>query len=357
MDLLRNFPGLLFAALVMSAVPTRGPLAEVVEDLYETTVSVGSRDASAKRSAIGLALGQVVAKVTGRRESAGAAEVLQAAKEPGRFVQQFQYLQQQASESNPSGLLLRAKFDPFVVDGLVRDAGLLVWGRQRPALLAWLATDGPGGGRQIVSSDDVEGIAASLVAVGRSRGIPVLIPLMDLEDQLLVEPGDLWAGYSERIATASERYAAEAILVARAGAVSANTWEGRFELILGGGGQSWVGQAPTREELLTSVVHEAADRMAQRFAGLSAAVDRAMVDLRVSGINGIAAYARVMEYLDSLDQIDKLTVTGLDSGQLSLRVRALGGGQNLRQVVQIGAVMDLLPTSADGGTLHFRLRL
>lgn len=355
MDFLRDFSGFLFVVLTVSTMPVSSPLAEVVEDLYEATVPVGTRDTVARQTAIGHALGEVVIKVTGRRDSVGAAEVVEASKEPGRFVQQFQYLQGKPSATNLSGLLLRARFDPFLVEGLVRDSGLLVWGRQRPTLLAWVATDGQGG-RQVLSSDGSDDAAAALIEVGRSRGIPVLLPLMDLEDQLLVEASELRAGYSEQVATASERYGAEAVLVARTGAVSASTWEGRFELMLADGGQAWTGQAPTREALLAASVNEAADRMARRYAGLSAMSGSSMVDLWVFGITGVADYARVLAYLESLDQVDELIVMGLDSERLSLRLRALGGGQNLRQVVQIGSVMDLLPTSADGGMLHFRLR-
>lgn len=330
--------------------------AEVVEDLYDIIVPVQSRDEADRVGAIGKALGLVAAKVSGQRQAASAPGVVQAGTEPGRFVQQFQFIEDPAA---PGSLFLSVRFAPLLVDALIRDAGLPVWGRQRPSLLAWVGVDGLQG-RQVLSSDDITGAVEVLNQVGRQRGIPMILPLMDLEDQLLVEITDVWQGYGPKIGTASERYAPESVLVARVQAVSAQSWQGEFELVLPGGGQTWRTSATSRDELLGQAMNEAVDRLAGRFAGLAVTSGaREQVMLRVFAVTGLSDYARLTAYLESLDAIDSLRLAGLRGDEASFEVDARGGGAALRQVLQLGARLDALQSSSaatDSGELHFRLR-
>ena len=338
-----------FAAACIPAV------AEVVGDLYEAQVLVPSRDQADQQPALGQALGLVVAKLSGQREAASRPEVVEAASTPGRFVQQFQYRSVPGQGLKAPKLYLWAKFDPLVVEALVRDAGLPLWGRQRPTVLAWVGVDGDSG-REILSSDDATGLAEHFLATGRDRGIPILLPLMDLEDQINVSPDDLWSGVSDKISAASSRYAAEALLVARLVRLDALTWEGQFELQLPDGGQRWEVRDAGPLRLLKAAMDEASDRIAARYAGLVGFGAAAVVNLRVFGVSSLSAYARTLDYLASIDQVESVALTGLSEQELRLQVNAQGGADGFRQLVQVGGVLDLLPTSSFGEELHFRLR-
>ena len=227
--------------------------------LYEAKVPVSSKDGKERDSAFSTALLLVVTKVSGERNPASNAVIAAAMHEPGRFVQQFQYLQAEAGSVIGEGLLdlsLWARFDARVVDGLVRDAGLPVWGRIRPAILTWLAIE-QDARRELLGTDDVSGLAEVLYNSASQRGLSLILPLLDLEDRTRIGPSDVWAGFWDAVDEASARYQSESQLTVRAYPVLPTLWEARWRLSLSDGAHEWVGQADIVEILLEDGVHEA----------------------------------------------------------------------------------------------------
>jgi len=65
----------------------------------------------------------------------------------------------------------------------------------------------------IVSSDTTPEIVEQLDALAHDQGLPVLFPLMDLEDRLQFGVQDIIESNSENITMAAARYAPDAVLV------------------------------------------------------------------------------------------------------------------------------------------------
>ena len=139
-----------------------GPaFAVTVPDLYEVSVPMtGGRDAAFVE-----ALKTVVVRVSGRRDAA--VRIGGALNDPRKYVQRF---------GETADNQLQVGFDSVSVDGLLIDAGLPVWGRERPATLVLLnvqATDG--------SSYWIDGNASTVEReiinrAARERGLPIVWP-------------------------------------------------------------------------------------------------------------------------------------------------------------------------------------
>src|SRR6185503_18770188 len=94
-----------------------------------------------------------------------------------------------------------------------------VWGPERPLTLLWIAVDDGNGGRALLGANDTaalgldpnppgmtERLAAlrkDLQSVADERGLPITLPLLDLEDLGAVTFADVWGGFEDRVAGAS----------------------------------------------------------------------------------------------------------------------------------------------------------
>jgi hypothetical protein len=335
--------------------------AEQVTDLYESRVDVLDKSAKLRREAFGSALLKVVIKVSGSRRAAARPVIVEAIETPDRYVQQFRYdsvdapadAAADAAEAAPA-LRLWVQFDPPAVDALMRDAGLPVWGRVRPSVLVLVAIEA-GGARQLLSSDDPQGWARFMQLAAGDRAVPLVLPLMDLEDRATLRASDVWAGFEDNLQRASERYQSEGVLLGRVYEVAPNYWEARWRLLLEDTRSEWLEQGEGLDAVLLAGVHESADRLASRYGGFVGTATASGVAIKVTGIRTLGDYARALEYLDSLDEVSRVDVTRVEDGSVSFRVDARGGRETVRQVIALGRTLaeEGQPDLTEG--LNYRL--
>ncbi len=188
------------AALLLCAQPG---FAVPVPWLYDVDIAVAGRTGAARLAVSGTALAEVLSRVSGLAHVPRNAAVREALGQPERYYNRFVFLNDRE---------LRIHFDPAAVLGLVDAAGLPVWSANRPTVVAWLVVE-RGGVRRVV--DGGHELAAPLVRRARQRGVVLKLPLMDLEDRLLVQPSVVWGRLFSALSEASGRYQADVVLVGR----------------------------------------------------------------------------------------------------------------------------------------------
>lgn len=333
--------------------------AEEVRHLYAAEVDVPDKDRKVRGEAFGRALVQVAVKVSGSRGAVASPVIAEAAESPDRFVQQFRYRNRppEAGEgTTPEGprLTLRVQFDPRAVDALIREAGLSVWGRVRPSVLVLVAVES-GTRRELLASDDPGGWADYIRRVAEERAVPMVLPLMDLEDRGRLRASDVWAGFEERVRPAAQRYQAEGVLLGRAYERLPSFWEARWRLLLEDGRHEWIDQGDGLDAVLSAGINESADRLATRFGGFTSTVVPTGVEIDVSGIRSLADYARILAYLDSLDQVNRVDVTHVRGDGVSFRLDARGGREGVRQVIALGRTLVEADPGEGSAALRYRL--
>jgi uncharacterized protein len=304
--------------------------AEVVDGLYEAAVPVAGKESSARNNALAAALLQVAVKVSGARDARANPVIVDASRRAARHMQQYGF------RTTPSGgLLLQAQFDQRAIDALLGEAGLPVWSRTRPSVLVWTAVETEEG-RTLLGADDSTGLSKVLLRAAYERGLPLMLPLLDLEDRGSLNVSDIWGGFGERLVRASQRYQSETVLAVRAYRVLPSLWEGQWRLFIDGSNDDWTTRGATVATVLEEGVHEAAGRLAQRFARSAAFADASGVRLSVRGIRALADYSRTLDYLRSLDLVSRVRVTRVDQDFVSFAVEARGGYAALQQVIALG---------------------
>lgn len=310
--------------LLLLALQTPG-FARAVEVtwMYDVVVPVADQTAAARLDAGRAGLLQVLTRITGM-SSIPDSEALQAAlATPDRYYNQFGFEkppvpadgEQEVGTQEQPALLLRMQFVPVTVFGLVRQAGLPIWRSERPMVIAWLVADA-GGDRRILGADSNSPVVRSLTGRALERGVPLQLPMMDLQDQLEVEPGAVWGRLSRSLVPASERYGAEIILIGRLQAGVGGLWSGSWEFWIDGEVIELDEQNLAEDALGVAVVDRLADDLVERYAVQNRGVQE--LRLGVSGVQGAADYAGVMRYLGALEFVDDVRVARVEGNRLEL---------------------------------------
>lgn len=311
--------------LICLALPS---LAATVSGLYEAQVPVQGEDTASRNQAIGEALGQVLVKITGRDPAPGAADL---APQAARYVQQFRYRRELAAEGGPQTALW-VRFDKAGLDRVLRDKGLPLWGSSRPGVLVWLATE-RAGRRELIGAEGE--LAAVLNAAAAARGLPVQLPLLDLEDQARLTSADLWSDYAPAVQQASERYGQPLVLTGRLRQVAPGHWDSRWTLYEGEASELIEAAAADAAGVIRAVIGQVAERLAARYAPAGGQDGPESLRVKIVGVTGLSDYVRALQLIGERDVVDRVAVRGVDGDSLELDVLARGGRDALAQVLDL----------------------
>ncbi len=179
-----------------------------VNDLYQASVPVDSQSSKLRREASKKALQAVMLKVGGEQSVLDNEVLKKAVSNYNNYITKYRYHTKQQQ------LYLLASFNEDKVNALFQQAQLPLWGRLRPQVLLWLI-DEQGLAREIMANSSASSLPEVVNDFSSLRGLPLVMPLMDLTDATQVSLSDVWGRFEQPIRTASTRYFAEAIVVMR----------------------------------------------------------------------------------------------------------------------------------------------
>lgn len=328
------------------------PWAAQLTRLYEAEVPVASQGSGERAEALPRALEQVLVRMTGDRGITQQPAAASLMKDPARYVQQYRYRQVAGPEEGElSPLRFWVRFDGASLERALRNQGLPFWGQERPETMVWLAVE-RGEGRVLVSEQGYEEFKRPLAAAARRRGLPLIFPLMDLEDRSQVSSSDVWGGFLDRLAAASARYRPQATLVGRVHRARSGAWSARWTLRVQGVDRSWSDARADLDTLLGDGLEVAADELAARFAVRDSAGARARFLITVDGVRGLEDYAELNRYLQGLTPVERVQLVRLAGEQAEYQIELRGEEQAFGRAVAMGGRLEPLdPTGR-----NFRLR-
>jgi uncharacterized protein len=308
---------LLMLCLAWLALPAG---AVTLGDLYETDQPVlnNSRDA-----AFVDALKTVVVRVSGQRDAP--ARLGAALNDPRKYVQRFGFT---------ADNVLQVGFDSVSVDKLLQDAGLPIWGRERPATLVLLSVVEPDGYTHWISGDQPNAQKEIVGKAARQRGLPLKWPA--------VSPA---AADEATALQEAERYGANAALIGRAQGGSV-----RWTLVSRDGSAQSSGG-------LEDGIHLAADTFARMFAASGSSLGNVVVE--VSGIRDLDAYASTLNYLESMTLVRAVAVEQVSGDIMRFKLAVRGDATTLRRAIALDSRLisqDDLGGAPEANRLSFRYR-
>ena len=340
---------LLITAPFMGSFPA---FAIEVEGLYQGSVPVSSRDSERERNrAFTEAFRQVLLKVTGSPEILTQPQVRQAINNADEYVDTWSYATVSTSlestieaiEQTPGEELNVTFFEPEVLS-LLESAELPLWPVNRPYTLIWLVIQDELGQRKLLSSSvqDYDDILALLKTEADKRGLPILLPVLDIEDMRAVSPDDVWNMYGEKLIQASARYQSESVLVVRMFRALGGEVLGESNYYFRDQILSLESFEEPAENFLRSSISMAAIELSAYYAiSLSGTDSSIKVHLTVEGILDVEDYAGLLEYVGRLTDVNAYQIASVDNETIEL---ILSTGGQLRQLVETIALnRNLIP--------------
>ena len=319
-----------------------------VEGLYETEVLVTSQGRDERNVAIRMALDEVLVRVSGDRNTPRLDALQGLYRRSLQLVQQYRYraLPRGAglSGDHPGGMsqVLWVSFDAAAIDQALRKASVPLWGQVRPATLVWVVVE-DGGVRSLMGADTLPQSKQVMQQQAERRGLPLFVPLWDLEDQVALRFTDVWGNFQDAILRASARYATEAVLVGRLYRQTGDIWESRWTLYQGGETAHWSLSSPSQNEVLSAGVDGAADHLGRRFAKVFDESQSGRVKVVVKDLITLEDYARTTQFLQSLDVVTAIQVESVVGETMTFDLQVRGNSEGLAQTIGFGRTLANVP--------------
>jgi len=351
--------------LVLLLVVAQKLDAVTLENLYQAEVLSESQSDAQRRIDASEGLSQVLMRVSGRSDILKNPVIVAALKTPEQYYSEFSYARVEAVNDAAAALpqpgldplpaetprqVMRIRFAPSLIAKILREADLPVWGSNRPSVLSWMAIDDESG-RQVLGEANPSLFAKTLNQAARARGVPLLLPLWDLEDSRGVSSSEIWGRFLGRIEAASKRYSPDKILVFRAESEFSNQWRGDWSLGEGGQWRSGTVYGESQAQLATALVGVLASVLSEQYAVTST---RSEVRLTVEGITEIQDYAEVSRYLEGLTQVMSVQPVRILTDMVEFKLRSEGEVQQIIDVIALDRKLSLLRLDESSSTLWYR---
>ncbi|MBS2780568.1 DUF2066 domain-containing protein [Aeromonas salmonicida] len=297
-----------------------------VTDLYQGKAPTSGDMVAAQSQA----LGDVLVKVTGKRDILTQPDVVKALAAPGEYVQHYGY-----QDVGPVKFL-KADFNVAKVNALISQSKFALLGPARPQMALWLVINE--GERRILPDQSSDGWASALRTQSQAMGLPVSIPLMDLDDNMAVNATDVWGRFAAPILQASQRYGAEMVVLGKL------TPEGdKWSIDWGLYGPKAGGElaeltrgssSGTQAEVAQHFADELAAWLVQNYGARISGVASSQT-LVVEGLSGIDGMITVQKMLQGMASVTKVTIGKLEGDKVTFDLLLQGDKAELIRGLQL----------------------
>lgn len=293
-----------FLAIGCLSLMSASALAENVAGLYQVREPLEGQGAEARSAATVKAFDTLVLRLTGDPKAVQNPGLAGLRKDPQQLINQV------GSEAGPPESV-SVEFDPGSTERALRKAGLALWGSNRPSILGWWLNENAEGSNLV---GDGQASAQPLRRAAQHRGLPLRLPLADLQEQLVANAKQLDGSDPAPLREASERYGADALLAVHA-QESDGKWQGKWQLWVGEQREQGSAEAPDQAALADAVMLAVSSRLAPRYVIKAGASSQLQVQVQGMNLQRYAELGRVLEpYGPRLQLADGGTLTYAVSG-------------------------------------------
>jgi len=329
--------------------------AAAVQSLYSAGQSVSNQSKSLRNTTIKALFKSVLIKISGQSDLTGNPIIAAQLPKAMTYITNFNY-QGMAGQQT-----LVASFSETLVDQLLKRAGVSIWGSQRPSAMLWLAYENADLQRVVMADEPTDETAMALKQHANNRGMPILLPLWDLEDQMALSMTEVWGQFPSSVAQANRRYATDFMILAKIIDTGLNlqlNWAiykqdlngANYDLIVATG----LDEFSQHHQALTALVDQTSDFFAQQYS-VDTSIDAAALEFVVTNIDSIAKYVEVLNYLSSLKAIERVYLKHNTQQQFTFSATLLGSETSLTQVLRLEQQL-LGEYDQDLGQLTYRWR-
>ncbi len=339
------------AVILLNLLHAQAAASEAV-DLFTVAVEVDSETRSERAAASKTALKILLARVTGDKQATRRYPLLASSLgKADRYIVSFSYERKsmvanlpfandyssQAINAHSQELMqLKLVFQADAIMSLLREAGAPYWQANRPGVLVWLAAQS-GGSKVLVNADAFPHQYAELARIAKARGIPLIQPLLDLEEMGRIDASDVWNTAFETINRASRRYDNGVSLVGKLSQASDKSWLGQWTLVYRGQRQVLPFKGQSLAAYFAQGADMAADAMAADYAVAANQQQQFgnILTIEVSGVTQHGDYVSLTEYLRKIPALKRLQLSRIEGERCYFTVDTADDISNIRSLIQL----------------------
>jgi len=358
----------------------------VINDLNVVITEVEDQSQSTRNKAIAEGFELALVRVTGLSPDSISATIRENRLRANQYLQRYQYdvpAEPTGSDEQSEPIKLVMIFDEIGISNLLNQLNLPAWNNNRPELLAWIAIGdkrfrlllGPeyeyqlkslvtrslndpflnielseeqNQSDQSINDDEVDpleqlfldkvGTDESLLdimdKVATERGLPLVFPLLDLQDNITLDTGDVWGQFVSQIREASNRYSPDLTLVGRVELVNEG-WLMDWLLLDETSSEIWQGSGQTLSEALVTGLEESIERIAKRFAVVQDTSSSSLLEISINDVGTAADMAALETYLKSQPAISNVYLSRVSGTNVRYKLELIGDLTSLLQSIQL----------------------
>lgn len=346
---------ILLAFIVILSARHETALAFEVDGLYETEVVAASQSPQDQDAAIKQALAVVLKRTLAGEDFLQDAAVRAALANAKTYVKQYQYALQETPAGNArSARNLRVLFNEQALLELMKARQLKVWPDHRPETLLWLVVDEEDQ-RVFFKPEAMPQIHWAIQQASKQLGLPLLMPLLDLDEQRMISVNDVLSAYPQHLLSVSGRYDVVSILAGRL-AKTDEGWKTDWAFYFDDNVEQWSSPSSTLNETVVTGLQGVYQRLSRYYGVAPSTFAADTLTLKIAGVKDNADQARIMSYLKNLQAVKSVLWQGQDNGLEIYKLTLDGSRQAFEQTVGLGRVLNPR-TMANGLASELRYEL
>lgn len=264
-------------------------------------------------------------------------------------------LSAEEAASEPVEILrLQLVFQAEAIKTLLRQAGAPFWQANRPGVLVWLVEQ-QANDRVLVNAANAPQFYRTLNRRAEARGIPLIQPLLDLEEASQITADDVWALSVPIISKASERYDNGAVLVGKLSQAYDKSWFGQWTLLYRGERKIEYFRGGDLAKYFNLGTDMVADRLAADYAVVTSQQQGRDLTIKFSGVKGHNDYVALSEYLRQVPALKAIQLSHIDGEFCYFSLDATHDIDKVRALIELNK--RILPSNNEDAMMASSNRL
>ena len=267
---------------------------------------------------------QVVVRVSGQRSALENELIKQQGSRLRDYISQYGYIEDDGAR------WLEISFNQEAMQRLLRQANLPIWGSLRPVSLVWLVQE-QDYKRELVGESSSLFQQSQLRELIQQRGVPIMLPLLDLDDISLVDASDVWGQFTGSIAQASARYGADQMVLAKLYKLSATEHQLQWRMYSldqsnGVAAPSWFEESLTGDiaTLLPEWWQQMSDALGGRYATRVGITEADNVQIVIYNLTDLSRVLGAESSLKQMAMVSQVDLFQIDGSQAVFTIHLLG---------------------------------
>ncbi|PCI71559.1 MAG: hypothetical protein COB38_05580 [Gammaproteobacteria bacterium] len=305
-----------------------GNIAKAVEisNIYQVDIPVKEQSNNARWKASLEGLKLVLVRRSGSQRILNSNEASEAFKKVTSYLQSSQYSREE-EVIDEYKYIISLYFEPRLIDELIKRANQSLWDINRPVSILWLAHEEVDQYstlyRRIITENENEIIINDLISKNsKRRGVPVILPLMDLDDSLLVSQSDVWGRFPEAIVEASNRYSVDSIIIGKIYQRS-ELWFGQFTYFNQSKNISFEYQSDNVDLIYKQMFDGLAETLCEQYCVTQTVSAGHELLIGIENITNFEIFQKIKNYLSDLSAVRQVDVVNIHQDEILFRLSLL----------------------------------